>query len=424
MNMKSKRNVAAVVTTALAVAVLAGCAPSGGDSSTPDTITLWSRGANEAINQALVDAWNTDHDVQVELLPVPDDEYDQKLAAAVAAGNPPDVVTLDVVKMPELMAGGILTDLTERANDLEYFDQLAQSYIDYSTLDGAIYALPENVDASTLFWNKDLFAEAGLDPEKPPTTFGEISEYAAAITALGGDKRGFYLPGQCGGCNRYTFSPLIWASGGDYTDASGTEATLTDDGVATALGLYQDLWNSGDIPAEAKDDTGANWVSSFGTGNIGMIGLGAFAIAQMTSSYPDVNYGITTLPGADGGASSFTGGDVVAIPAETKNVDAAWEFVEWTLTEPAQVQVYAKMGSLVARGDLVENEYATDPNVVAENDAALLGRLPVYYKNANEIDAVTGPYSIAFQSIVFEDADIPSTLEDANIEFQRLLDQG
>lgn len=422
--MKSRQGLV-VAAAAVALALLTGCTGgTTGSGEQPSSITLWSRGANEAINQALVDAWNADHDMQVALLPVPDDEYDQKLAAAVAAGNPPDVVTLDVVKLPQLMAGGVLTDLTDRAHGLDYFDQLAQSYVDYSTTDGKIFALPENIDASSLFWNKDLFAEAGLDPEKPPTTFAEIREYAAKITALGGDKRGFYLAGQCGGCNRYTFSPLIWASGGDYTDASGTEATLTSDGVVDALTLYQDLWESGDIPAEAKDDTGANWVGGFGSGNIGMVGLGAFAIAQMSSTYPEINFGITTLPGVDGGASSFTGGDVIGIPAGSKNVDAAWEFLQWTLTEPAQVEVYAKAGSLVARSDLVENEYATDPNVVAENNAALIGRLPVYYKNANEIDAVTGPYSIAFQSIVFEGADVKSTLEAANAEFQRLLDQG
>ena len=422
--MKSIRTLAVLGAVAIAATTLAGCSGGGGGDASPDTLTLWSRGANEAINQSLVDAWNADHDVQVQLLPVPDDEYDQKLAAAVAAGNPPDVVTLDVVKLPELMAGGVLTDLTDRAKSLDYFDELAQSYVDYSSTDGNIYALPENIDASTLFWNKDLFAQAGLDPEAPPTNFEQIRDYAAKITALGNGVHGFSLSGQCGGCNRYTFSPLIWASGGDYTDETGTQATLTSAGVNDALKLYQDLWNSGDIPAEAKDDNGANWVSGFGSGQVGMIGLGAFAIAQMRDSFPDVNFGITTLPGVDGGASSFTGGDVIGIPAGAKNVDAAWDFLQWTLTEPSQVEVYAKSGSLVARGDLVENKYATDPNVVAENKAALIGRLPIYYKNASEIDAVTGPYNIAFQSIVFENADIESTLKTANDEFQRLLDQG
>ena len=424
--MRSRRY-AALAVSVIATAFLAvGCTAGNteGTGETPDSITLWSRGANEAINQSLVDAWNADHEMQVELLPVPDAEYAKKLAAAVAAGNPPDVATLDVVAIPEMIRGGILLDITDRAQELEFFDELAQGYIDQATSDGRIYALPENVDASTLFWNKDLFEAAGLDPESPPTNFDEIREYAAAITALGDENHGFYFSGQCPGCNAYTFSPLVWASGGDYVNEDGTEATLTSQGLQDALKLYQDLWENGDVQPDAKDDTGANWVSSFGTGKVGMIGLGAFAIAQMEANFPDVNYGIAPLPGVDGGASSFTGGDVIAIPANAMNQDAAWEFLEWTLSEEAQVEVYAKSGSLVARESLVDNKYATDPNVQAENEAALLGRTPTYYVNAGEIDAPTGPYNLAFQKIIFEGADIESTLESANQEFQRLLDQG
>lgn len=421
--MKSLR-IAAVGLVGIAALLASGCSTGGGGGdAAPDSITLWSRGANEAINQKLVDTWNADHDMKVELLPVPDAEYAKKLAAAVAAGNPPDVATLDVVAIPEMMRQGVLMDITDRAKSLDYFDQLAEGYIDNSTSDGRIYALPENIDASTLFWNKDLFSAAGLDPEKPPTNFDEIREYAKAITALGDGTHGFWFSGQCAGCNAYTFSPLVWASGGDFVNEDGTKATLTSQGVQDGLGLYQDLWESGDVPAEAKDDTGANWVGSFGSGKVGMVGLGAFAIAQMRENFPDVNYGIAALPGVDGGESSFTGGDVIAIPSGSKHADAAWEFLEWTLSKDAQVGVYAKSGSLVARADLVDNEYATDPNVVAENKAALIGRTPRYYVNAGEIDAPTGPYNTAFQQIVFGGAEIPSTLETANTEFQRLLDQ-
>ena len=421
--MRSKRFLA-LAASAIAIALVSTGCSAGAGSSQPASITLWSRGANEAINQALVDAWNAGHDVKVTLLPVPDADYAKKLAAAVAAGNPPDVATLDVAAIPEMLRGGVLTDITARAKGLDYFGTLASSYIDHSTLDGKIYALPENIDASSLFWNKDLFTAAGLDPEKPPTTFAELKADAAAITALGAGNHGFYFPGQCAGCNAYTFSPLMWASGGDYVNADGTKATLTSKGLQDALGLYQGLWKAGDVQADGKDDTGANWVSSFGSGKVGMIGLGAFAIGQMAANYPGVKFGVAALPGVDGGTSSFTGGDVIAIPSGSKHVDAAWEFLQWSLTDAAQVEVYAKSGSLVARSDLIDNKYATDPNIQSENQAALIGRLPTYYLNSGEIDAPTGPYNLAFQKIVFDGADIKSTLETANTEFQRLLDQG
>ena len=82
-----------------------------------------------------------------------------------------------------------------------------------STYDGRLYGVPLYADVSALFWNKDLFRKAGLDPEKPPTSLAEIREYADKITALGGDVKGYFLPGSCAGCNIFTVGPLMWASG-------------------------------------------------------------------------------------------------------------------------------------------------------------------------------------------------------------------
>ena len=78
---------------------------------------------------------------------------------------------------------------------------------------GRLYGVPLYADVSALFYNKDLFRKAGLDPEKPPTSLAEIREYADKITALGGDVKGYFLPGSCAGCNIFTVGPLMWASG-------------------------------------------------------------------------------------------------------------------------------------------------------------------------------------------------------------------
>lgn len=100
---RTTRGLATASAIALAAALLVAFG-GGGDNdqagSGSDKLTVWSRGANETINKAFVDAWNADHDLKAELLPGPDDEYDQKSAAAVAAGTPPDVVTVDVVRCP------------------------------------------------------------------------------------------------------------------------------------------------------------------------------------------------------------------------------------------------------------------------------------------------------------------------------------
>ena len=82
--------------------------------------------------------------------------------------------------------------------------------------------MPLYADVSALFYNKDLFEKAGLDPNKPPTSLAEIREYADKITALGGDVKGYFLPGSCAGCNIFTVGPLMWASGGKIEPKDAT----------------------------------------------------------------------------------------------------------------------------------------------------------------------------------------------------------
>ena len=72
-----------------------------------------------------------------------------------------------------------------------------------------------SADGSVLIWNKKLFKQAGLDPEKGPTTWAEIEQDAEKVNALGNGVSGFYFSGACGGCNAFTFMPLVWASGGE-----------------------------------------------------------------------------------------------------------------------------------------------------------------------------------------------------------------
>jgi ABC-type glycerol-3-phosphate transport system substrate-binding protein len=79
--------------------------------------------------------------------------------------------------------------------------------------DKRLYGVPLYADVSALFYNKDLFERAGLDPNKPPKSLAELRQYADKITALGDDIKGYYLPGSCAGCNIFTVGPLMWASG-------------------------------------------------------------------------------------------------------------------------------------------------------------------------------------------------------------------
>ena len=99
-------------------------------------------------------------------------------------------------------------------------------------------------------WNKDLFKQAGLDPEKPPRTIAEIHEDAKKIRALGPDIYGFYFSGACPGCNIFTTSPMMVAAGSKILPANGKDDALTGDGVKQVLEQFKEMWSEGLDPEE------------------------------------------------------------------------------------------------------------------------------------------------------------------------------
>lgn len=398
------RTAAAVLAGALSIG-LTGCGggdDGGGSGGAPAQVDWWVRAANEAKSVALADAYNEAHDVEVRVTAFPDDQFVTRVGTAYASGELPDLLATDAVYMPTFIEQGVYADLSERVEGLPFADALFPALVEASTDDeGKVFALPRDPGTSLLFWNKDLFAQAGLDPERAPATWDEVVADAAAIDALEGDASGYYLAGNCSGCNAYTYLPMLWASGGDVLDGGG--ASFDDPVNVQGLQMLNELWAQGSIPEGARTDGGENWLTGFTAGTVGMAPLGSFAIGTIAADNPDLDFGVAPLPGADGGSGSFIGGDVIGITAQTPAADAAWDFIEWTLSDEVQTEIVAKSGELVSRTDLVDNAYSSaNPNVVVANEAIEVGRVPSSELYQQLIQDPNGPFLTMLQAGVFE----------------------
>ena len=160
------------------------------------TMQMWGRSVDQKVYEAVVGEWNATHDNQIELTLIPPAEYIARVAAAAAGGALPDLLDVDLIYMPDFIDQGLLQPITEQVNAYPKKADLSPGHVQVSTTnDGKIYGVPFYVDASSLFWNKDLYKRAGLDPEKGPTTWAEVAEQAKKVDALGGDVNGFYFPG-------------------------------------------------------------------------------------------------------------------------------------------------------------------------------------------------------------------------------------
>jgi multiple sugar transport system substrate-binding protein len=370
----------------------------------------------------LVEMWNEKNpDRKINLTYIPHAEMVAKLAQAIASGDVPDLMGLDLIYGPQFEAAGQLVDITDYFKDDPTLKTASPGHMMVGTYEDRLYGVPLYADVSALFYNKALFEKAGLDPNKPPTSLAELREYADKITALGGDVKGYFLPGSCAGCNIFTVGPLLWASGVTIEpDASGEP--LVGDNLKPVLQWLRDMAQSGNVHDDARGENGETFAKRFGAGNLGMMGTGNFNIVLAREQNPDIQFGISLLPGLDAGSSaSFIGGDLVVIPNGSKRVDDAVDFMKFLLSDEVQVEGYAKLLNLTTRSDMTDNQYFNAEPLVQDVAKALsVGRTPYTLKFFELINSPQGPWLQMLQRVYYTDEDLDTIIADAKAQMKAI----
>jgi len=162
---------------------------------------------------AAFEAANPEHDIQIEV--VPWDVMLQKLTTDISAGANADLSIIGTRWLVDFVAEGIAAPLDGYMSD-EFSDRFIEVFLTPSVFDGQTYGLPIAASARAMFYNTELFEQAGLDG--PPDTWEELKEAAAAIDALGDDIAGFGMQGAQIETDVY-FYYACWAYGGELTPA-------------------------------------------------------------------------------------------------------------------------------------------------------------------------------------------------------------
>ena len=412
----------------LLVVALSACGGGGKSSSTASAdsgvrLSFWTRAATEAASRRLVDGYNSTHKNHVDLTVIPTDNYQPRIAAAAGARNLPDIFASDVIFMPQYTSKGLFMDITDRIDKLPFKDSLAPSHIELGTYQGREYGVPHVLDLSVLFYNKVLYQKAGLDPNKPPTTLKEFADQARTIRKkIGGQVYGTFWGGSCGGCYVFTYWPSIWAGGGEVMSKDGTQSTIDSPQSIQVFQTYNQLWKEGVVPPSAKDERGPTWTSYFPKGVIGVMPMPSTTLGQMPDN-DKVKVGVAPIPGPDGGVSTFVGGDSIGISATSKHPDQAWDFISWTLSDQAQVEIVAKNKDILARTDLANNKYsAADPRVVLINQMVGKGRTPYALNFGPTYNDPNGPWIPVARDAVFGNNPVKA-LQDGAAALTKALQQ-
>lgn len=260
-----------------------------------------------------------------------------KLTTAINGGNPPDVVLFDRFMVNQWADGGLFEDLTglAQANGVnkDKFYEFAWNEANYK---GKLFAFPFDTDDRALYYNKKMFKEAGLDPEKPPQTIAELDQYAEKLTKKEGNRYKVlgFIPWLSQGW-LYTWG---WSFGGQFQDSSG-KITANDPNVIKALEWETTYAKKYNIEAVNNFATASGGdINPFAAGMVAMMVSGPWEIPGF-KDFKDLEYGICPIPTPSGSNfASWAGGWSHIIPKGAKNKDAAAKFAAFmTVGEGAKI---------------------------------------------------------------------------------------
>lgn len=338
--MKSPGKVLLAGVAALAtVGALAGCSGSGGaaDGKVQIRVATFPPGADKAAYDAFAaqekqfEKLNPD----IDIIGVEYEWTGPTFAAQLAGGSLPDVFTVPFTDTKTLLENGQLADVTDAIKELGYTDKFNPIVLDGVTgSDGKIYGFPRQAYAMGLHYNRDLFLAAGLDPDKPPTTWDEIRADAKIIAEKTG-KAG-YAQMAANNTGGWQLTAATIARGGrtqtDDGDGKYT-STIDNDSTAAALQFLHDLkWEDHSFGSKVDLDWGSI-NQEFAAGNIGMYTSGSDVYTALVRDFgmkPDI-YGLTVVPLEGEDAGTLGGGDVAVISpkASAQSQAAAVKWIDW-----------------------------------------------------------------------------------------------
>ena len=343
--MKSTRR-----TTCVAVAVgclLIACATAAGATASAKAVTISvaslipgsSAAAVQQFNQQVAQFEKANPGINVQ--PVDYQWTAPTFAAKLAAGTLPTVFEVPFTDARTLGSNGQLADLTSYVKKLPYYAKYNPAVLaEGTTAKGKIVALPKGAYAQALHYNRKLFQQAGLNPNKPPATWGQVITDAKIIAQKTG-KAGYAEMGKNDNTAGWILTTVVYSLGGRMETGSGTsaKATLSNPLTVQALNMLKKMrWT--DNSMGSNFDLGWSDINQqFAAGNIGMYVSGSDVytnLVQASNIDPSI-YGLAPIPlSKNKNAGVLGGGTLVAVKpsANAAQKAAAVKWIDFFYEQP------------------------------------------------------------------------------------------
>lgn len=357
----------------LAITALTGCAlgggggggngggnGGGGNGDEPVTLQFQSLAFQEttiAATEEIVDAWNADNpDVQVEIIQGSWDNVQDQLVTQFQGGTAPDIIHYESAAIMSFAEQGYLADLSDALSDEVKASISDDVWGTVTSSDGAIIAAPTLLQSYVVFANADALEDAGVAvPTGDTMTWDEYAEIARATT---GDD----TYGVAWGLKSPTATVMNMALnfGGTFFEGTGEDATINvgDAELEVPRRIHSMAYEDQSIDPVSLTQSGTDALPGFFGGTSAMFFGGNFYAQQITESAPE-DFNWVVLPPLEGseGTAQAANPQTLSVPAESENVEAAAEFINFFMSAENQ--------ATLAQGDWLIPASADAREVVA-----------------------------------------------------------
>jgi N,N'-diacetylchitobiose transport system substrate-binding protein len=358
----------ALLSTLVLSAGLAACSSSGGtadgagDGRTALDVWLMRDSVSAQFQKEFETGFEKAHpDIDVKIQIQEWEGIGEKVTAALASNDAPDVVEVGNTQVAQYAQSGGLTDFSDRVGELgggDWLDGLAEP----GSYEGKQYGIPYYAANRVVIHRTDLFEKAGIDPERIRTR----DQWIAATRKLNtGGSQGIYLPGQ----NWYVLSGFVWDEGGDLAVKSGDgwKGGLDSPGALRAMDFYRRLQALGKGPKDS-DEAQPPQAEVMAKGQVAQIIAVPGGAKVIEEKNPELKgkLGFFPIPGktAERPGAVFTGGSDLVVPAVAAHQEEAFAFIR-ELTGDAWQKKLAVAMSYVPNKTTLAGAVADDPGTAA-----------------------------------------------------------
>jgi sn-glycerol 3-phosphate transport system substrate-binding protein len=366
----------------------------------------------------------------IKLKPIYSGSYQEsitKALTAVKSGEPPVTSILLSTDMFTLIDEDAIVpfdDLVKTADDRAWLASFYPAFMENSQTGGKTWGIPFQRSTIVLYYNKELFKEAGLDPNKPPATWNEMTAYAEKLTKRDASGKvtqwGVQIPSS--GFPYWLFQGLAIENGAILMNSAGTETYYDKPEVIGALQYWVDLVKKYKVHPEGIVEWGTT-PKDFFEKKVAMVWTTTGNLTNVKTN-AKFDFGVAMLPAGKQRGSPTGGGNFYIFAKSTPaQRDAAFKFIKWVTTPQRAAQWGIDTGYVAVRGDAWETPVMKQ--YVAGFPAAAVARDQLPYAKAelstHENQRVTKALNDGLQAALTGTKTPEAAMKDAQRESERIL---